>query len=506
MKAHYFLINGAHSGVVPFISVYAQQMKITADAMGYIFAFICCFTVISRPFFGGIVDYFQKLKLVLIALIFIDIAADMGLNFIPSSSLDKHIPINSYVICLNTKPYHIELKHVLLPTDNFTYCDKDNVISCSACKYDRNLCMDNGNQTFNSNRTACRVETKGFLNISSSCIESFVENCTDAEEKECYQKYLNRSSCTNETENNPPLQLWMLSIFTAIIYVCIGSITSLSDAACFNTLGSKPQLYGRQRMWGTIGWGTFALLVGYLNQVLTGTSNTYNYSAGFYMLVALFLIDMLVIPKLQLRKVQVSKNICKDVGRLVVEPKVVLFIVQVFCVGVFIGMGRSYLFWYLRTLDANQLLLGCTSAVQCFLGELPFFFFAGFIIAKLGHVNTFTMSFVAHGIKFLSYYFLKNPWWCLPIEILQGSCFGSFYSAMASYAKVISPEGTEATVQGLASGTFEGLGVATGSLLGGYGFRNFGGRTTFFYSGIISMAIGMLNCIINKIMSCRNSN
>ncbi|KAG8179141.1 hypothetical protein JTE90_015331 [Oedothorax gibbosus] len=77
---------------------------------------------------------------------------------------------------------------------------------------------------------------------------------------------------------------------------------------------------------------------------------------------------------------------------------------------------------------------------------------------------------------------------------------------MASYAKVISPDGTEATVQGLASRTFEGLGVATGSLLGGYGFRNFSGRTTFFYSGIIFMAIGMLNCIINKIISCRNDN
>lgn len=48
-------------------------------------------------------------------------------------------------------------------------------------------------------------------------------------------------------------------------------------------------------------------------------------------------------------------------------------------------------------------------------------------------------------------------------------------------------------------------GVAAGSLLGGYGFRNFGGSLTFFYTGIVSLAIGMLNCVINIIITSRTA-
>lgn len=48
-------------------------------------------------------------------------------------------------------------------------------------------------------------------------------------------------------------------------------------------------------------------------------------------------------------------------------------------------------------------------------------------------------------------------------------------------------------------------GVAAGSLLGGYGFRNFGGSLTFFYTGLLSLAIGMLNCVINIVMTCRTA-
>ncbi|GFS50007.1 hypothetical protein TNCV_1836511 [Trichonephila clavipes] len=87
--------------------------------------------------------------------------------------------------------------------------------------------------------------------------------------------YANATDCNrwledaNDKPKNQSLQLSLVSIFTAILYFCMGSLVSLSDASCFNILGAHPELYGRQRMWGTIGWGSFALLSGFLNQLFT---------------------------------------------------------------------------------------------------------------------------------------------------------------------------------------------------------------------------------------------
>lgn len=65
------------------------------------------------------------------------------------------------------------------------------------------------------------------------------------------------------------------------------------------------------------------------------------------------------------------------------------------------------------------------------------------------------------GIRFLLYSMLENPWWVLPIELMQGLTYGIFYTNMATYAYVVSPEGTAATVQGIVGAAFEGVGKMT---------------------------------------------
>lgn len=85
--------------------------------------------------------------------------------------------------------------------------------------------------------------------------------------------------------------------------------------------------------------------------------------------------------------------------------------------------------------------------VQCFMGELPFFFLSGRIIKRIGHINAMSLVLLGFGIRFLLYSILSNPWWVLPIEMLNGITFGIFYATMASYASIVAPPGTEATLQ-----------------------------------------------------------
>lgn len=85
--------------------------------------------------------------------------------------------------------------------------------------------------------------------------------------------------------------------------------------------------------------------------------------------------------------------------------------------------------------------------IQCFGGELPFFFVSGAILQRIGHIHAMSLVLLGFGVRFLLYSVLTNPWWVLPIELMQGLTFGVFYSTMASYASLVAPPGTEATLQ-----------------------------------------------------------
>lgn len=92
-------------------------------------------------------------------------------------------------------------------------------------------------------------------------------------------------------------------------------------------------------------------------------------------------------------------------------------------------------------------LQGLTMCIQCFGGELPFFFISGWVLKRIGHVNSMTLVLFAFGIRLCLYSVLTNPWWVLPIELMQGITFGIFYTTMATYASIVAPDGTAATLQ-----------------------------------------------------------
>lgn len=92
-------------------------------------------------------------------------------------------------------------------------------------------------------------------------------------------------------------------------------------------------------------------------------------------------------------------------------------------------------------------LQGLAMGIQCFGGELPFFFISGWLLKKIGHVNAMTLVLFTFGVRLCLYSLLSNPWLVLPIELMQGITFGVFYSTMATYASIVAPAGTSATLQ-----------------------------------------------------------
>lgn len=97
--------------------------------------------------------------------------------------------------------------------------------------------------------------------------------------------------------------------------------------------------------------------------------------------------------------------------------------------------------------ERMKTLQGLVTSVQSFGGELPFFFISGWFIRKVGYVNSMTLVLFTFGARLMLYSIITNPWWALPIEFTQGMTSGIFYAAMTSYANIVAPSGTAATLQ-----------------------------------------------------------
>lgn len=104
--------------------------------------------------------------------------------------------------------------------------------------------------------------------------------------------------------------------------------------------------------------------------------------------------------------------------------------------------------------DQNQrawikTLQGLTQGIQCFGGEIPFFFWSGWIIKTVGHYNCMAIVLGAMALRMYLYTVISNPAWIILIELLNGVSFALGYSVTMSYAKIIAPLNSLSTVIGL---------------------------------------------------------
>ncbi|KAK7076666.1 hypothetical protein SK128_027153 [Halocaridina rubra] len=139
--------------------------------------------------------------------------------------------------------------------------------------------------------------------------------------------------------------------------------------------------------------------------------------------------------------------------------------------------------------------------VQCFGGELPFFFLSGWFIKKLGHVHAMSLVIGVFGLRYILYYCVSNPWAFLPIELLNGFTFGIFYATMTSYASHVAPKGTEATMQGIVGAAFEGIGIAIGGFVGGAVFSTVGGSKMFLFTGIFNLVFTCIHIALQLLLT-----
>ncbi|XP_059612922.1 major facilitator superfamily domain-containing protein 6 isoform X2 [Phlebotomus argentipes] len=545
LKSHYFLFNAGTAPIVPFMPTIARQLGFSTVVVGTVYTILPIMGMLAKPTFGAIADRFQRQKLLFLLFLILTAVSFFAIMFIPPIPADGSVDFHCSGGAVDLK--HCPREGEQLDTSTIAALQQENGtlrcdLVCSAETWMWDLMCDHWNisQYCRDHRnepefSLTAVTKVGDMKLIDDCLFIVVREgdfgsgllsnlFCPSHLGNVSQKYFKtpcRAQCDNAqvehliTETSIAnrdvtglYQFWLLFIFLVASWVGMAVVVSVGDAICFEMLDDQPHLYGNQRLWGAVGWGTFSIIAGLLVDKFSEGQITKDYSVVFYMMLILLILDMVVSSKLEHTQTKLSTNIIKDVGAIFASVKIIIFFLWCVGVGLCTALVWNFLFWHLEDLAAAhggdhlewiKTLQGLAMGIQCFGGELPFFFLSGWILKKIGHIHAMSLVLLGFGLRFLLYSALTNPWWVLPIELLNGITFGIFYSTMASYASIVAPPGTEATLQGLVGAVFEGVGVSMGSLIAGILFAKIGGSLTFRYFGLGALLLLVLHVIVRRI-------
>lgn len=196
-------------------------------------------------------------------------------------------------------------------------------------------------------------------------------------------------------------------------------------------------------------------------------------------------------------------------------------------------MQWNYFFLYLELSfpDEFTLISALSMVGQSLLGELPFFILSRILINKLGRSHTLSISLISIGFRFLIYRLLLTgvSMWCVFLaDCLQGPSYGLFYVVMTevgleysfcdnetisqlAQSGLVDTSNTgqvnairlalRSTVQSVAFACYEGLGVGTGSLVGGLLLHHYDFNLLWLSMAVSAILIGLLNILIE--LFCR---
>ncbi|XP_050600988.1 major facilitator superfamily domain-containing protein 6 [Bombus affinis] len=520
IKTHYFLFNAATGPIVPFLPTIAKQLGFSPFLTGTIYTILPISGLVAKPLFGALADKFKIHKIVFLIFQVVVAIALFSIYFIPEIDNSANVELTCNKIATiemcskNGFPDKIkddaitEIIHLNVSCQISCKASKELYHEmCSNWKVPQFCDLTNSssilnNDTFNSTITfdvfhdfylkRCmymRIFTAKFSDnipytpfcdnyVKTSCLATCHDN-------PIFNQLLHEVDVPQNSTENSTYQFHSFLWATIISWIGMAVVVSIADAICFNLLGNEGRKeYGKQKMWGSIGFGIFGISAGYLVDLFSEGKIQKDYTCIFYIMLVIMIFDIIVSATLRKKNPEHSEDepsILWELFTILREGNVLSF--GWWCIGA--GMCTSvvwnFLFWYIEDLASSsqitrlKTLQGLLTGVQCFLGELPFNFISGNILRRLGHMNVMSLVLLIYAIRFMAYSTISNPWWFLVIEILHGPTLGLCWPTMVSYGDKVTPPGTKATIQGFIGAIFEGIGVSSGSLICGWLINTYGG-------------------------------
>jgi PPP family 3-phenylpropionic acid transporter len=289
--------------------------------------------------------------------------------------------------------------------------------------------------------------------------------------------------------SNASAFLWLIPLVVLLAFF-IAPIMPIVDNSVMDHLADHKDQYGKLRLWGAIGWGATAPVIGWVIE-------RSDMSWAFYGYMILMSAALLVTWKLTVSQAGIGSKFWTGLRSLLSNPSWSLFLFTVFVFGIGSSVIQNFLFLYMNDLEASKTLMGL-SLMFATISELPVLYFSDRLLNRFGSTGMiiFSMSFLV--LRLLAYSFIRIPLLILMIQLLHGPTYSAMWVSGVSYAAKNAPHGMGATAQGLFSGVLLGLSAAVGAFIGGFLYENIGPVAMFRLIGFLVLLGIVLFLLIGK--------
>ena len=291
--------------------------------------------------------------------------------------------------------------------------------------------------------------------------------------------------------------LWLLPLVMAYAFFS-APIVPLVDNTTLAMLGPRKDQYGRQRVWGAIGWGVSAAVMGVVIQRV-------GLHAAFYGYAVFLGLGFVAATRLPVASAGIGNRFWSGLRVLLRNRVWIAFLLAVLSSSISAGMYNNFLFVYLNQLGAPATLMGL-SLVMATFSELPVFFFSDKLLKRWAPRGVLIMALAASAVRMFAYAAMPAAWWVLLIHLLlHGLSFSAMWAAGVANADALAPEGMGATAQGMFAGVTFGIGASAGALLAGLLYESIGPARMFAVGGIIVLAGLLLYVVAGRTPAARSS-
>ncbi len=295
--------------------------------------------------------------------------------------------------------------------------------------------------------------------------------------------------------------LLMVTVGMSVFY---NSTQPLLDALSLTFIKKNPSFsYGSLRIAGAAGWAFTGIIVGHYIELLS-MQVIFASSAISMLLTFLFAIFLHVDKEKDAFTEKLS--IAKDLHEIVRNNRLLILLSCLFLV--YAASTPIYYFYsiYLKQIGATSSFVGFALSWQG-LCELPFFYFSARIMHRLGTRTTLIVAVFATALRLVLYNVVHNPYFVLPVELLQGVGWSLFWAASVEMVNGLVREELRATGQSLLTAAMLGAGAIAGNTWASYlhGIHIPVSQIFFLNAGIV-LLIGILMMIVLRFRPSTGSN
>ena len=247
----------------------------------------------------------------------------------------------------------------------------------------------------------------------------------------------------------------------------------------------NPEIYGKVRVGGSIGWGIMVLAAGFLIDNL-GIGIPVIFYINITFLVLFFLITAFL-PGSTAKKITTGSDVTlKKLGKMLLQPGFLL----IFLLITIWGMGESsisnFLFLHIKHLGGSSTLMGTALSISL-IGEIMTFSMADRIQAKIGEFKMILLAFIVLFAWLTGLSLIKDPNLIPFFQIFGGAGFALIQSGSVAYVNRRAPQELGTTAQALRGGVLSGLGTGIGTLISGVLYEFSGSSALFRIMSLVQL-------------------